>query len=68
MTELNLIKIIARTKMREEIFIFFLLYYFLFAQYLYADQTMYHVSKGIDITPWQSCLDSTIASAAPSPA
>jgi hypothetical protein len=32
---LDSIRIIACTKIREEIFTFFLLYYFLFAQYLY---------------------------------
>jgi hypothetical protein len=67
-TELDSIKIIAYMKIRDEIFTIFLLYYFLFAQYLYADQTRRHVSMGIDITPRPSHLGGTIASVASSPA
>jgi hypothetical protein len=38
--ELDSIRIIARrVQIRETIFTFFLLYYFLFTQYLYVDQT-----------------------------
>jgi hypothetical protein len=41
--ELDSIRIIAhRMQIREKIFTFFLLYYFLFTQYLYADQTRWH--------------------------
>jgi hypothetical protein len=46
----------------------FLLYYFLFAQYLYANQTKCHVSMGINIAPWllrpwrHHCLSNVIAS------
>jgi hypothetical protein len=46
----------------------FLLYYFLFAQYLYADQTRHHVSMGIDIASWPSRLGGTVASVASSAA
>jgi hypothetical protein len=43
MAELDSIRIIAhRMQIREKIFTFFLLYYFLFTQYLYADQTRWH--------------------------
>jgi hypothetical protein len=47
---------------RKKIFTSFLLYYFLFTQYLYADQTMCHVSMVI------SNATSNIASTAPLPA
>jgi hypothetical protein len=47
--ELESIRIIDyRMQIREEIFTFFLLYYFLFTQYLYADQTTCHISMIID--------------------
>jgi hypothetical protein len=67
-TELDSIKIIAHMNIREEIFTFFLLYYFLFAQYLYADQNKHYVSMGIDIMPRPSHPGGTVTSAAPSSA
>jgi hypothetical protein len=48
----------------KNIFTFFLLYCFLFTQYLYADQTRCHVSMVVstDIAPRPSLLSSTIDS------
>jgi hypothetical protein len=46
----------------DSVKIIFLLYYFLFFQYLHADQTRCHVCMGIDIAPRPSHLGSTIAS------
>jgi hypothetical protein len=43
MVELGSIRIDARcVQVREKIFTFFFLYYFLFAQHLYADQTRWN--------------------------